>query len=56
MQNVEAILEGKEVAAPVIPNPKIISDPNKNLTEFVGQYQRQDGLRSEIVSNRAEIV
>ena len=40
---IEALLDGKTLAPPVVPNPKIIPNPNKNLTEFAGRYRRQDG-------------
>lgn len=40
-QNIEAILDGKQVAPPAVPNPKIIQNPNKNLAEYAGQYARQ---------------
>ncbi|MEW6212111.1 MAG: serine hydrolase domain-containing protein, partial [Acidobacteriota bacterium] len=43
LQSLEAILQGKEVAKPVIPNPKIIPNPNKNLSEFTGRFQREGG-------------
>ncbi len=43
LAGVEAILEGKDPGAPVIPSPKIISNPNKNLTEFTGAYVREGG-------------
>jgi CubicO group peptidase (beta-lactamase class C family) len=42
LQSLEAILQGKQVAQPVIPVPKIIPNPNKNLEEFTGSY-RPDG-------------
>jgi CubicO group peptidase (beta-lactamase class C family) len=47
-QNVEAILDGKQVA-PTVVNPKIIPNPNKNLAEFTGRYVRQGGGEIEIV-------
>lgn len=42
-ENIEAILDGKTVAAPNVRNPKIIPNPNKNLAEYAGQYNRQGG-------------
>lgn len=41
-QGVTDILQGKE-AKPIVRNPKIIPDPNKNLPEFFGRYQRSAG-------------
>lgn len=43
LQNLDDLLEGKQVVSHVVPNPKIIPNPNKNLTEFVGRYVRQGG-------------
>ncbi|HEY8561129.1 MAG TPA: serine hydrolase domain-containing protein [Pyrinomonadaceae bacterium] len=40
---VEAIMDGKPVAPAMVPNPKIIPNPNKNPAEFAGRYRRQDG-------------
>lgn len=42
-RDIEAILDGKQVAAPTPANPKIIPNPNKNLEEFTGQYAPQAG-------------
>jgi CubicO group peptidase (beta-lactamase class C family) len=39
INNVRAILEGKEAAAPVVPNPKIQPGSNKNLSDFEGKYK-----------------
>lgn len=39
IQNVRAILEGKEPAKPVVPTPKIVSDSNGNLADFSGKYK-----------------
>lgn len=38
-QGVTDILEGND-AKPIVLNPKIIPDPNKNIGEFFGRYQR----------------
>lgn len=39
----ESILDGKQVAPPTIPSPKVIPNPNKNPSEFLGQYVREGG-------------
>ncbi len=49
LAGVEAILEGKDPGAPAVPNPKIVSNPNKNLGEFTGTYVRQGGGSFEVV-------
>ena len=43
MKNVEAILKGQEAGQPIIPNPKIIPNPNKNLSDFLGKFRSSDG-------------
>lgn len=43
------ILEGKEVTVKNFSIPKIIPNPNKNLTEFLGRYKRADGAEIEII-------
>jgi len=47
--NVEAILDGKQVAPPIVPNPKIIPNPNANLAEYTGRYVSQQIGATEIV-------
>lgn len=39
----ESILDGKPAAPPAVPSPKIIPNPNKNLSEFLGRYVREGG-------------
>lgn len=39
IQNVRAILEGKEAAMPVVPNPTLIPGPSKNVSGFSGTYK-----------------
>jgi CubicO group peptidase (beta-lactamase class C family) len=43
------ILQGKEVAVKSFTVPKIIPNPNKDLTEFLGKYKRSDGGETEVV-------
>lgn len=43
------ILQGKEVAVKGFTVPKIIPNPNKDLTEFLGKYKRSDGGETEVV-------
>jgi hypothetical protein len=43
MQGVEAILQGREPAQPIIPKPNIIANPNKNLSDFLGKFRSSDG-------------
>ena len=47
-QGLTDILQGKE-AKPMVPNPKIIPNPNKNITEFSGRYKRTDGAQIEVI-------
>jgi len=47
--NVEAMLDSKQVAPPIVPNPKIIPNPNKNLADFAGRYVSQNIGETEIV-------
>lgn len=42
-QAVENILENKEAGAPVVPNPKIIPNPNKKTAEYLGRYKPEGG-------------
>jgi CubicO group peptidase (beta-lactamase class C family) len=49
-QGVTQILQGKEVTAKNFTIPKIIPNPNKNLTEFLGLYRRPDGAETNIVA------
>lgn len=44
----EAILDGKPVAPPVAPAPKIIPNPNKSMSDFLGQYVREGGGSFEV--------
>lgn len=48
-QGVLEILQGKEVAVKSFTVPKIIPNPNKDLTEFLGKYKRSDGGETEVV-------
>jgi CubicO group peptidase (beta-lactamase class C family) len=43
------ILQGKEPAVKNFTIPKIIPNPNKDLSEFLGHYKRSDGSETEIV-------
>ena len=47
-QGLQEILQGKEPTIKSAPIPKIIPNPNKNLSEFLGRYKRADGVESEI--------
>lgn len=42
-QGVKEILEGKEVTVKNFTIPKIVSNPNKDLSEFLGLYRRTEG-------------
>jgi CubicO group peptidase (beta-lactamase class C family) len=48
LPGLETILEGKAPAKPTVPHPKIIPNPNKDLSEFIGRYKREDGGTTEI--------
>ena len=39
----ESILDGKPAAPPTVPSPKIIPNPNQNLSDFLGHYVREGG-------------
>jgi len=41
-QGVKEIMEGKELSVKQIAFPKIIPNPNKDLTEFLGHFKRSD--------------
>ena len=43
------ILQGKEVTVKSFTVPKTIPNPNKNVTEFLGNYKRSDGSATDIV-------
>ena len=43
------ILQGKEVTVKSFSIPKIIANPNKDLSEFLGRYKRSDGTEGNIV-------
>lgn len=43
------ILQGKEAAVKSFTIPKIVSNPNKDLTEFLGTYKRDDGSETTVV-------
>ncbi|HEX8250224.1 MAG TPA: serine hydrolase [Pyrinomonadaceae bacterium] len=47
-RDVEAILDGKQVALATAANPKIISNPNANLAEYVGRYASQNFGATEL--------
>jgi len=48
-QGVKEILQGKEPTVKSFSIPKTISNPNKNLTEFLGHYKRSDGGETDVV-------
>jgi CubicO group peptidase (beta-lactamase class C family) len=48
-QGLKEILQGKEPAVKSFTIPKIIPNPNKELSEFLGHYKRSDGSATEIV-------
>lgn len=48
-QGLLEILQGKEPTVKTLAIPKIIPNPNKNLTEFLGRYKRSDGGETEVV-------
>lgn len=43
------ILQGKEPTVKSFTIPKVIPNPNKNMTEFLGKYKRSDGAETEVV-------
>jgi CubicO group peptidase (beta-lactamase class C family) len=48
-QGLKEILEGKEVTVKSFTIPRIITNPNQNLTEFLGHYKRADGVEADVV-------
>ena len=48
-QGLTEILKGKEVTVKSFIVPKIVANPNQNLAEFLGHYQRNDGSETDIV-------
>ena len=48
-QGITEILQGKEPTVKAFAIPKIIPNPNKNLTEFLGHYKRSDGGETDVV-------
>jgi len=47
-QGIRDIMRGKNVPPPVVVNPKIIPNPNKDLSEFLGKYRAPDGSETEL--------
>lgn len=43
------ILQGKELTARFSSTPKIIPNPNKDISEFTGHYKRADGAEVDVV-------
>lgn len=56
LPNLESILDDKKVPAPVIPNPKIVPNSNKNLSDFTGRFLRQGGGDLEIFARNNMLV
>ncbi len=48
-QGMLEILQGKELTVKASPIPKIIPNPNKDLSEFLGRFKRSDGAETELV-------
>ena len=48
-QGLLEVLQGKEVTVKSFTVPKIVPNPNKNLTDFLGHYKRSDGGETDIV-------
>jgi CubicO group peptidase (beta-lactamase class C family) len=48
-QGLTEILQGKPVTVKPLAIPKIVPNPNKNVTEFLGHYKRADGTETDIV-------
>jgi CubicO group peptidase (beta-lactamase class C family) len=47
-KGVQEILQGKEVTTKSFTIPKIIPNPNKNLTEFLGRYKQSNGSETTV--------
>lgn len=47
-KGVQEILQGKEVTTRSFNIPKIISNPNKDLTEFLGRYKQSNGSETTV--------
>lgn len=48
-QGLTEILQGKEPAVKSFTVPRMVPNTNKDLTEFLGHYQRSDGVGTDIV-------
>jgi hypothetical protein len=48
-RGISEILQGKELTAKSLSVPKLVPNPNKDLSEFTGRYRRSDGSEIEIV-------
>jgi hypothetical protein len=48
-EGLSEILQGKAVTVKSFTIPKAIPNPNKDLKEFLGHYQRNDGAATDIV-------
>jgi hypothetical protein len=48
IDGLDKILKGEPAPAPIVLNPPIIPNPNKNMAEFFGNYQREGGSRFEV--------
>src|SRR6185295_13639229 len=47
-KGVQEILQGKEVTTKSFTIPKIIPNPNKNLSEFLGRYKQSNGSETTV--------
>jgi CubicO group peptidase (beta-lactamase class C family) len=52
----ESILDGRPTPAPAVPAPKIIPNPNKSMSDFLGHYARADGSGSFEVNIKNDIL
>lgn len=48
-QGVREVLQGKEITVKSFTIPKIIANPNKDLSEFLGHYKQSNGSETEVV-------
>jgi CubicO group peptidase (beta-lactamase class C family) len=55
LQGIRDIMEGKEVAPPVVPRPKFITRAEAELVQYRGQYVREGGSGFEIKENGSSL-
>jgi CubicO group peptidase (beta-lactamase class C family) len=55
LQALRDILEGKTVAAPVVPRPAIVRTANADLSQYLGKYEREGGSRFDVIVRERDL-